>query len=163
MSDTHKSGVLKIIHISHRGNLKSNEWDSNPIRVSQVLDSGYHCEIDLWSINKSFYLGHDGPKFEINYDWLESRASKLLIHCKNFASLSEIERRSKSEYNSLHYFWHQQDNYTLTNKGIVICYPGVQAVDRGIQMIAEQWGEVNKNGYGICSDYIETFKGIKEW
>jgi hypothetical protein len=138
--------------ISHRGNLSSKLWDSNPYQIQDVLSKGYDCEIDIWKINDDYYLGHSQPSFDVSSVWLEKRFDNLLLHCKNPAALAD------PFLNKGHLFWHEEDRYTITNRGIPVCYPGVAMIDGAIQMKVEEWGEVYPNGWGACSDYIERFK-----
>jgi hypothetical protein len=39
-------------------------------------------------------------------------------HCKNFAALDKLQG------SNLNYFWHQEDDHTLTSKGFIWTYPG---------------------------------------
>ena len=74
-----------MILISHRGNLNGpNPQRENSIQYFQeALDDGFDVEIDMWSKNGVFYLGHDEPQDEVTLDWLNERKDKLWIHCKN--------------------------------------------------------------------------------
>jgi len=49
--------------IAHRGLTQgpNKELENKPEQIISALDQGYDCEIDLWTVNSDFYLGHDAP------------------------------------------------------------------------------------------------------
>ena len=58
------------------------------------------------------------------------------------------------------YFWHQEDNYTLTSKGKIWVHQNSESLPNSIVVL-------NKNSldfkpfmhcYGICSDFIKRLK-----
>lgn len=59
------------------------------------------------------------------------------------------------------YFWHQEDDVTITSIGYFWTYPGKQLTKNSIAVMPEtkDFIEIN-NAYGICSDYIEKYKNI---
>ena len=87
------------------------------------------------------------------------RKINLWIHCKNKEALSLM-----NDVKELHYFWHQEDDYTMTSKNYIWAYPGILPISNTIMVMPEmKWVDyVNevKNLYpfGICSDYVEAFK-----
>ena len=107
-----------MIYISHRGNLKGKlkEEENNPDYVKKAVDRGYNVEIDVWFRNGNFYLGHDNPTFKVDKDFLLKK--EFWCHAKNVEALHEMSKID------CHYFWHQEDDYTLTSKGIFWDYPG---------------------------------------
>ena len=52
-----------MILISHRGNIlgRKKQLENNPNYIDNALKLGYDVEVDVWSIDKQFYLGHDEP------------------------------------------------------------------------------------------------------
>ena len=61
------------------------------------------------------------------------------------------------------YFWHQEDDFTLTSKQFIWSYPGKPYTSRSIIVMPEQsnlsWESLKvTNCHGICSDYIEKLK-----
>ncbi len=151
---------------SHRGNL-DNVY---PLRenvtnyIEYAIKQGFNVEVDVWSINDKIFLGHDGPTNPISHDELLKHSEKLLIHCKNpeilhfLTSLHVISNM----FCPYHFFWHENDRYTLTNRGIPVIFPGQQPIDNAILMKAEHFlitDEVKKRCYGLCSDYISYYKG----
>lgn len=140
---------MKII--SHRGNLfgPDSKNENKPEIIESVLGRGIDVEIDLWYVDGSFYLGHDRPDYSIDYNFLFRNG--LWIHAKNLGALYKMAETG------LHYFWHQNDDFTLTSKNIIWTYPGKEVTDRSVIVTLEN----NLNNflkeeiYGICTDYAE--------
>ena len=104
-----------MILISHRGNINSinRELENKQEYIQAALDLGYDVEIDVWLMDGTLHLGHDGPEREVNIEWLLKRSKKLWIHCKNFESLSFL-----SDFNLI-LFFHEKEDYTIvSNKKI---------------------------------------------
>ena len=60
--------------------------------------------------------------------------------------------------NNIHYFWHQNDDITLTSKGYIWAYPGKQPIKNSIAVLPEIHNDDISNCIGICSDIIEAYK-----
>jgi hypothetical protein len=103
-------------YIAHRGNIfgKIIDQENNPIYIAKALDLGFDVEIDVWYINGKFLLGHDSPQHEVKYDFFIN--PKIWTHCKNSDALLFF---SENNHKFLNFFWHQNDSYTITSKGIV--------------------------------------------
>ena len=140
-----------MIFISHRGNLKGpNPADENKLDyIMNALNENFEVEIDLWYKKNKFYLGHDEPLFEINFQFLEKQ--KLWIHTKNLECFYEL-----SKYN-LNYFWHEKDKIVLTSKGFFWNYPGTILSEKSICVLPENIDHKDFNCLGICSDYIKDY------
>ena len=138
-----------MILISHRGNLsgKGSADENNPKVVKDVLGLGYDVEVDAWYQDEKFYLGHDGPTHEVDYEFLMH--PRIWVHAKNLEAVERFKRMR-----SVHWFWHEHDKITLTNYGYVWCYPGSE-VSCGI---AVDQGQPIKKCYGVCSDNILEWK-----
>ena len=56
-----------MILIAHRGNTsgRKKELENKPEYITDTLQKGYDVEVDVWSIDKQFYLGHDKPQYKI--------------------------------------------------------------------------------------------------
>jgi hypothetical protein len=140
--------------ISHRGNIngkKINE-ENQPEYIDNAILQKYDVEIDIWIINKMFYLGHDKPEYLINQDWLEERKEKLWIHCKNIDAVEWF-----SENKTFHFFWHQNDTLTLTSRGLLWVFPGNQPIKNSVAVLPEIENENVKSCFAICSDYISKY------
>jgi hypothetical protein len=147
--------------ISHRGNIQgsnpSNE--NNPDYIDIAIKHGYDVEIDIRydSLDNNFYLGHDNPQYVVTHYWLEQRMDNLWIHCKNIAALFYFSSKTGG-YN---YFWHQEDDFTLTSKGYIWTYPGKSYTSNSIIVMPEWSLDVSSfsdlkfyNCFGVCSDYV---------
>jgi len=135
--------------ISHRGNIDgiNKEFENNPKYITQALERGFDVEIDVWLIDKDFYLGHDLPQYKIDFDFLVN--PKLWCHAKNSYALSKLLE------NKVHCFYHRDDNYTLTSQGIIWVYPKNLLYYNSVCVLPEKgYNGILEKCYGICSDYI---------
>ena len=143
-----------MILISHRGNTngKNPEKENTVSYIQQALKKGYHCEIDLckWD-GKHFYLGHDEPGEKVSLQWLGARL--VWCHAKNLLALENLQKLKTK------YFWHQEDDYTLTSNGFIWTYPGKKLSKKSICVLPElKKIRIPKHISGICSDKIEKYK-----
>jgi len=149
--------------IAHRGNINgpifSNE--NNPQYIDSTIKLGYDVEIDLRSKEHKFYLGHDEPQYHVPMTWLVSNRNKLWIHCKDLDSLTILSNTSVD----FNYFWHQDDDFTLTSQNYIWTYPGKSFNSKSIVVMPEwnialeQFVDIlNYKCFGICSDYVEKLK-----
>jgi hypothetical protein len=139
--------------ISHRGNISGKQpgLENMPEYVLDTLKKGYDVEIDVW-YNNGFWLGHDEPTFPIGVSFLKNK--KLWCHAKNPEALSMMRKE-----NDIHYFWHQNDDYTITSQKYIWTYPNKLLYCDSICVLPELGHAENiKDCYGICSDYIEKWK-----
>ena len=139
--------------ISHRGNIEGSVLGSenSPMYVRNAIQKGYDVEVDFWAGDNGLYLGHDFPTYQITEDFLNIHKNKLWIHCKNLEGLYYL---STTDYN---YFWHQEDDYTLTSKGYIWTYPGRDVVYNSVivcQDLVDSKKMSKQNIHGICSDYV---------
>jgi len=149
--------------ISHRGNLNGPqpELENSPRYIQAALDAGYSVEVDLWVIDDIPYLGHDKSQYPVYMEWLKERQTKLWIHCKNRAALEFCLD------NKLHCFYHDKDDYTMTNCGYVWAFPGQPKAGPFTIMVLPEWynspSEIKElDCFGICSDYVELIKHLNK-
>lgn len=138
-----------MVLISHRGNVFGAvpEMENNPQYILSAASEKYFVEIDAWKIKDSWWLGHDAPQYEIKESFLKNK--RFLVHAKNLEALKSLMNLE------IHCFWHQEDHYTITNRGVIIAYPGYACGNNVICMKPELLSmDVIKDAYGICSDYI---------
>ena len=143
--------------ISHRGNIdgpdKLNE--NNPDYILNALKKGFDVEIDVWSVNNKFFLGHDKPQYQVD--------KKFLINTSFWCHAKDIN----SFYNVLkigaHCFFHQKDDVTLTSKGFMWTYPGKTLMPMSICVMPElnNYKNIKNKCAGFCSDYIKEIKNEK--
>ena len=86
------------------------------------------------------FLGHDLPQHKISFSFLEKYNERLWVHCKNIDAVAYLHERTE---NTIHFFWHQEDDLTLTSKNIIWAYPGKQPIDRSIAVMPEINNEKN--------------------
>ncbi len=145
-----------MLLISHRGNLNgpNSELENSPEYIESALKQGFDVETDIWANGSELFLGHDQPQYKINLDFLNSYKDRLFIHCKSLEALDYM-----SNLDGFNYFWHQNDDYTLTSKGYIWTYPNKSVTKKNILVIKEK---INKdklpNCLGICSDYVFLYK-----
>lgn len=138
-----------MIVISHRGNYKgaNPEIENKPDHIQEMLNSWIYVEVDVWYIDKKFYLGHDKPDHEVNIEFL--RHKNLWCHAKNLEALQELLNEN------ITCFWHQEDDFTLTSNNYIWTYPNKLVGKSSIIVdISNNWKFKNYNCYGVCVDYI---------
>lgn len=152
---------MKII--SHRGNLNgpSPSIENSKDQLTACIDLGLDVEIDLWKINGNYFLGHDDAEKEISVEWLIKNKNYLWIHCKNLDCLESLS----NNFSNLNFFWHEDDKYTLTNKGYIWAYPGNELSLNSICVMPE-WNDTELKSiqeikcYGICTDFPLKAKAL---
>lgn len=139
---------MKII--SHRGNLygPSNK-ENTPEQILEVISKGFECEIDLWYTNQKLMLGHDKPQYEIDLSFLNDTPN-LWVHAKNIEALNYLNDTG------INYFFHNNDDATLTSRGYIWCYPGVYCKN-GITVLADKISVFSQEVAGVCTDYPFDF------
>ena len=141
-----------MIFISHRGNINGSdpEMENNPVYIEKALSLGYDVEVDVRFFEDQFWLGHDKPQYPVDYKFLMNE--KLWCHAKNIEALFEMKKYS------IHYFWHEYDNVTLTSKNYVWAYPRVTAIKGSIAVLPEISNGTISGCKGVCSDFIENYR-----
>lgn len=144
--------------IAHRGltDGPNISLENFPKQIELSLSQGFDCEIDLWLVNSELYLGHDSPTYFVDKKFLDNCG--LWIHAKNLGALRWLTDTN------LHYFWHENDKFTLTSNNFIWSYPGSDLTQRSIAVLPE-WNDskfenLPINCYGICSDYVTIIKEL---
>jgi len=148
-----------MILISHRGNITRSipERENDPKYILEAIINGYHVEIDVWYIGNKFKLGHDRPTYDFPHELIKFNSSKLWLHCKNLEAVSQFSTLDQNGI-YLNYFWHQEDDVTLTSKGYIWAYPGKQPIKNSIAVMPELKNDNLSECIGICSDNISNYK-----
>jgi len=169
--------------IAHRGNIEGpSNNDNHPQHIAGAIALGYDVEVDIWFIDNKFFFGHDCPQYEISIDFINQYIDNILYHCKNLSCFIELlDRRA-------HCFWHDKDDYALTNENYIIVYPtkDIPTSFQSIYMLLPEYimcydgknieDVMHRNLHGfqtnfphshICSDYVKilseiNLEGIKE-
>lgn len=151
--------------IAHRGNIDGpNPLEENkPEYIEKALYYGFDVEIDIRfnQYDKKLYLGHDLSQYVIDWFWLSKYKDFLWIHCKNIEALYEFSYGTSG----FNYFWHQDDDFTLTSKRYIWTYPGKSYTPMSVVVMPELSIGKEKldmlkvyNCFGVCSDYIGELK-----
>ena len=149
-----------MIYIAHRGNLSGPDpgHENRPEYLRKALEDGYDIETDVWYVDGKWYLGHDSPQYRTEYSFLET--SGVWCHAKN---LEALERMLRNE--SIHCFWHQEDDYTITSAGYIWTYPGKELPENSICCVPERCSGIPKGikrCAGVCTDYVYQYEEILE-
>ena len=146
-----------MIKISHRGNLNGSikSQENSPKQIIKVLEKGYDCEIDVWYVNGEVLLAHslkEDLNHKVNDDFLKKKG--LWCHAKNLEALDYLKKLK------VNYFWHEDDQITITSKNWIWCHPNINNKTK-IRDSIICLPEINKKKInlfsGFCSDYIESF------
>lgn len=144
-----------MILISHRGNIngKIPKIENSVFYIEEALNQNYNVEIDVWKIHKELLLGHDEPLHYSSLSFLDN--PKFWLHAKNIDALEFLLKNTK--YANI--FWHQEDDFTLTNKGFIWTYPNKTLSQNSICVLPELGysGDLS-SCRGICSDFITNYK-----
>ena len=150
-----------VIYIAHRGNIDgpNPSRENDPVYIDEALKLGYDVEVDVWfDRDHGWWLGHDAPVYNITEEFLVT--PNLWLHCKNYKALYRMSQRT--DFHPLHYFWHQNDDYTLTSKNVIWCYPGIDIsleYKNNAVIVMPEISLHDTTGYGaVCSDYVESMK-----
>ena len=142
-----------MIFISHGGNLFGPSAEENDVIQLDLVSKMMIVEVDVWSINGSWFLGHDGPETPVPESFLGNK--NFILHAKNLEALNRLVDTD------LHYFWHQEDDYTLTSKNFIWTYPRKE-VDSNCIIVCQSLEETRKYAdsmaWGICTDYVEEMQ-----
>jgi len=141
-----------MLLISHRGNIDGiNKSEENKIDyINNAINQGFEVEVDVRAFNNKLYLGHDKPDTSIDNNFLLNK--KIWCHAKDFEALIILQK-----LNCI-YFWHEDDDYTLTSNGYIWTYPGKKLNHKSICVLPELFTLKDIKCAGICSDYIKRFK-----
>jgi hypothetical protein len=143
--------------LAHRGNLTGpSEHENEPDYLAHAIDSGFMVEADVWGGSDTLFFGHDGPQYVMPADYFKRYGQGTIFHCKNLDALDFMRRSNQ------HYFWHQNDDYTLTSYGYIWAFPG-KPVKNTINYIIVNKHAINlpedmQDVAGICTNYPKLFK-----
>jgi hypothetical protein len=151
---------MKII--AHRGNTGGvlESYENEPTYIDLAIKKGFDVEIDIWAIEEKYgtqlWLGHDKPLYGIDMNFIRERIPYLWIHCKNIDAVHYLKNHEDGQYTN--YFWHQNDDFTLTSFGFIWTYPLKDVTTDSVIVLTDKSNdelERVSNAYGICTDYAE--------
>lgn len=150
---------MKII--SHRGfaNGIDKSIENKPSEIESRIIEGFDVEIDLWVVNSKLWLGHDEGVYKVDIDWLLEFSNFLWIHCKSSESLNFL---SSNKFKNLNYFFHDTDQYTITSRGYVWCYPGADIINNSVYLFPEKFtlssSTIIRRNLSICTDFPNIYR-----
>jgi hypothetical protein len=115
-----------------------------------ALDGGYDAEVDVWSVDGEWFLGHDRPLYRTSLALLQNE--RVWCHAKDIPALDRLLDAS------CHCFIHDRDEATLTSKGIIWTYPGKLLTKRSVCLFPERHHVKPIDCHGICSDFVGTIR-----
>ena len=134
--------------ISHRGNLLGPMplLENSEEYILDALHRGIECEIDVWYADDTYYLGHNGPMYKTSLQFLSQAG--LWLHAKDLNTLNNIP-------SELNFFWHQQDDFTLTSKGYIWTFPGKSVCNKSVIVDKDRdWKYKGYKCHGVCTDWV---------
>lgn len=150
-----------MIIISHRANLNGPDpsIENSPESIVHAINKGFSVEVDLRIRKDKLYFGHDEPQYETSLDFLIKNKKYLWIHCKDLIAMEFCLEHA------FHCFWHNKDDYTLTNYRFVWAYPGKEPIGKLCVMVMPEWywkpeEVVPKKPFGVCTDYPIAYQDI---
>ena len=148
---------MKII--AHRGITDGpyKEKENKLFQIYNAIWEGFDVEVDVWCIDGDLYFGHDAPEYRVPEKTIVDIAEQAWFHCKNFEAVNYFTDTE------LNYFWHQNDDFTLTSDGHIWTTPGKNLGPKSIFVLPEVLDPESRdklialNPYGICTDYPKLF------
>ena len=150
-----------MIFYAHRGNTRGpSMFENEPYYLTRAINEGFAPEVDVWCVKGDLWFGHDWPDHRVTQEWMQDFGEYCIFHCKNWQAMLAMQQAKQ------HYFWHQDDEYTLTSEGLVWVYPdrpfqpdkNYIACQPGYIDLPAEWYDIG----GICSDYVYTLRMKKE-
>lgn len=147
--------------IAHRGNMTGpSAQENHPDHIREALQAGFDVEVDVWLIDGDIWFGHDEPQYPAHITVLNNR---YWLHCKNIEALRFF---GGIEINEANVFWHESDDYTLTNKRFIWTNIGKDLTGRSIMVMPEVTDSTLENTLdvdcaGICSDWVQKIKVMR--
>jgi glycerophosphoryl diester phosphodiesterase len=141
-----------MVLIAHRGNYCGlNPSKENSVSyIKEAIKLGYDVEIDIWLKDDEIWLGHDNPQYPCSINFLSKNAKKLWIHCKNLEAMDAL-----SNFKTFNFFWHQNDDFTLTSKNFIWTYPGKRVCNKSVIVMSDIKEHNGNLCFGICADFLK--------
>ena len=150
--------------IAHRGNTSgpNPKRENTPEYIEEAIEKGFDVEIDIRAEidtdcnSLRYILGHDQGDSEVSYQWLLRHVDKLWVHCKNLTALHALHG------SPLNYFWHQEDDFTLTSYNVIWTYPHRKVTDKSVIVCFTEEEAIfyadEHPCLGICCDWVGKLK-----
>jgi hypothetical protein len=152
-------------HICHRGNFwgKGTDEENSPETLDKRDAEKQDVECDVWYKDGQLWLGHDKPEHRTTWAWL-LETPRRLIHAKDGPTFEHLIHEVGIHGYDLHFFYHTNEDYALTNKGLVIVCPGRDLLKGSLHMMPEMELieiEQREQLFAICSDRVDAY--WKHW
>lgn len=148
--------------IAHRGNTDGPQrnLENSPEYLEAAMSAGFDVEVDVWYVDGQLYLGHDEPQYSTTLRFLCSQdpVPRIWCHAKTLETLQFL-----LPFETVHCFFHDSDDATLTSKKYIWTFPGKKLYQRSIAVMPER-----PDGHqpsrdllqcsGICSDEIRAYR-----
>ena len=138
--------------IAHRGNLfgPNPEQENHPDYLLDTISLGIEVEVDVWLVDSNFFLGHDAPEYPVNPAFIKTVAGYAWFHCKDLSSLHWFIKNAPE----CRFFWHQEDDFTLTSNNYIWTYPGNEVSTKSIIVDLDFTALDTYAGvaYAVCTD-----------
>lgn len=137
-----------MIKIAHRGNVNGpSVLENSPGFLLDAIHKGFDIEVDIRFIDHTWFLGHDFATYPVGDAFINQIKESAWFHCKNIQALERFDKKIHK------YFWHQNDDFTLTSNGYIWTYPGQEVTPKSIVVDLNLNFNNKTNVYGICTDY----------
>ncbi len=125
-----------MIIIAHRGLVQgpNSDLENEPQHIQQLLNAGWHVEIDVRHQLDGWYLGHDHAQYPVSVEFLLQ--PRLWIHVKDTSASTHMMQLQQSHHH-LNFFWHESDSRTLTSQHYWWTQPGHDLVYRSVAVMPE--------------------------
>ena len=145
-----------MIKIAHRGNYRGRD----PLRentvsyIEEAIVAGFDVMIDVWLLDGKWHLGYDFPGEIVELAFMER--PQIWIKARDFSGYISLHSQK-----NIHVFWHKDDDFTFTSKGIKWAKPDVLTRD-GVMSFPKTYIPKIRMGrvqpLGVCMD---DFKEIE--
>ena len=138
----------KLALIAHRGNIYgvNRDLENKKSYLQEALSQGYWIECDVQMYKNKLYFGHDEPR-ELATELITN--PRTICHAKDAQSLIKLNQLN------VHFFWHETDKITITNRGYFWCYPGIHLKSTNaiwLDLLHKPIPDDISGIFGICSD-----------
>ena len=126
--------------------------ENSPAYIDAAILAGYDVEIDLRFIAGGIFLGHDDPVYEVDLDWVLKRKDRLYVHAKTLETVQFL-----SSLDDVHFFFHDEDDCTLTSRKTVWVHPKARPIEGCIFVMPERSNVDMKDMLicsAICTDHV---------
>ena len=126
----------------------------------EMVSNFFKVEVDIWKIDRDYFLGHDDPQYLISFDWLVYLQPKLMLHCKNRLAYD------CQTLVSFHRFMHEDEASVTCSRGNILKHPDCGPLPGSYNMMPElsknETLETILSSKAVCTDYPAFLQTIKE-